>query len=190
MQFTGGEPLLCDFLVSLLAQARALKIPQCEIFTNGLLLNDEVLASLSPYRPGFAVSLYSNDATVHDRITGVSGSHVRTVAAIRRVLASGLELRVAMVVVEENQRDCVGTARFVRELGVEDFSASRSHAVGRGSFFPVRSPPLTPTFTALVHLRRCEVGERCVCRIGGTFIPASSTAASALATSAPGLWRT
>jgi hypothetical protein len=84
VQFTGGDPLLCEFLPEAVAHAAARGVAHIEIFTNGLALTPELLDQLAPHRPTFAFSFYSTDPQAHDRVTRTPGSHRRTLAAIRQ----------------------------------------------------------------------------------------------------------
>jgi len=133
IQFTGGDPLLCDFLPDAVARASAVGIKHREIYTNGLALSESLLAALAPSRPSFAFSFYSMDPEVHDRITRTPGSHRRTLAAIDRVVARGLTCRAAIVVMEDNADRVEELVEFLRARGVGSVSWSRTFAVGRGT---------------------------------------------------------
>ena len=133
IQFTGGDPLLCDFLPDAVARANDLGIRHREIYTNGLALSEGLLAELAPGRPSFAFSFYSIDPEVHDRITRTPGSQRRTLAAIDRVVARGLKCRAAVVVMEQNAERVEELVAFLRERGVGFVSWSRTFAVGRGT---------------------------------------------------------
>lgn len=131
IQFTGGDPLLCDFLPDAVAHARARGIPHLEIYTNGLALHDDLLAQLAPHRPAFAFSMYSIDASEHDRITRTPGSQRRTLAAIDRVVGCGLELRVSIIVVDQ-KTDIQDLVDGLRARGVQQVDWTRAYSVGRG----------------------------------------------------------
>lgn len=133
IQFTGGDPLLCDFLPEAVARAAELGIRHREIYTNGLALHDSLLEQLAPSRPSFAFSFYSIDPEVHDRITRTPGSQRRTLAAIDRVVARGLGCRAAVVVMEENADRVEELVAFLRGRGVGSVSWSKTFAVGRGT---------------------------------------------------------
>jgi MoaA/NifB/PqqE/SkfB family radical SAM enzyme len=133
VQFTGGDPLLCDFLPEAVARAAELGIAHREIYTNGLALSDSLADALAPSRPSFAFSFYSLDPDVHDGVTRTPGSHRRTLAAIDRVVARGLRCRVAVVVMEQNAEGVDELVEFLRARGVEHVSWSRTFAVGRGA---------------------------------------------------------
>jgi len=133
IQFTGGDPLLCNFLPDLLARANKFEVR--EIYTNGLALTEELLAKLAPHDPSFAFSYYSFDPAIHDAITRTPGSHRRTRAAISRVVARGLPLRAAMVVLNDNVDGVDQTVADLKSLGVNYVSTGASMTAGRGSLF-------------------------------------------------------
>lgn len=134
VQLTGGEPLLCTFLPQMVERVVALGMT-CEIYTNGLLLDDALLDAIAPYGPAFALSYYSHRPEVHDAITRTPGSHASTTRAIERVQARGLPLRAAMIVVPQNAADIQGTVARLGALGVLRVGVGRSFAVGRGELF-------------------------------------------------------
>lgn len=132
IQFTGGDPLLCEFLPEAVAHAAARGVPHIEIFTNGLALTPQLLDQLAPHRPAFAFSFYSTDPEAHDRVTRTPGSHRRTLAAIDRAVARGLTTRAAVVVLEPST-DVDAVAALLRAHGVGMVSWTRTYAVGRGT---------------------------------------------------------
>jgi len=134
IQFTGGDPLLCDFLPDLVARAGD-RFEVREIYTNGLALTDDLLAKLAPHKPSFAFSYYSHDPAIHDAITRTPGSHRRTRAAIARVVARGLPVRAAMVVLNDNVDGVDATVEDLKNLGVGYVSTGASMTAGRGRSF-------------------------------------------------------
>jgi MoaA/NifB/PqqE/SkfB family radical SAM enzyme len=135
VQLTGGDPLLSPHVEALLVRAGELGFETREIFTNGLLLDEERLRALAPLRPSFAFSLYSAEPAIHDAITGVPGSHQRTCDAIARAVRAGLEVRAATVVLEQNAAGIEQTLELARALGASVTQACASHGVGRGRYF-------------------------------------------------------
>jgi MoaA/NifB/PqqE/SkfB family radical SAM enzyme len=133
IQFTGGDPLLCEFLPEAALRAAEVGIEHREIYTNGLALSAGLLDELEAARPSFAFSFYSLDPEIHDRITRTPGSHRRTLAAIDRVVARGLRSRAAIVVMEENAAGVDELVEFLKARGVGSVSWSRTFAVGRGT---------------------------------------------------------
>lgn len=136
IQFTGGDPLIHRHLVEAVAYAHSLDFQGIEIYTNGLLLNQPLLDALLPYSPHIAFSLYSADAATHDRITQVSGSFQRTLAAMHRAQDCALKIRVGMAVMEENAGHEAAMLDFVQAEFCLDATSVRFdpvHETGRGS---------------------------------------------------------
>jgi MoaA/NifB/PqqE/SkfB family radical SAM enzyme len=133
IQFTGGDPLICKFLPELVERAAPL-FELREIYTNGLLLDDELLDRLAPHNPGFAFSYYSCDPAIHDAITRTPGSQRRTRSAIERAAKRGLRVRAAIVVFDQNIDTVDATVAELESLGVS-VAASAQKGVGRGRAF-------------------------------------------------------
>ncbi len=133
VQFTGGEPLLCDYLPQATSYALELGL-EVEIFTNGLLLDPARCLALC--RPGvsFAFSLYGADSAVHDRITRTPGSFEGTLGAIARVRDSGSSVRVGVIAMEENRQVARAALDLARTLVGESRQARlvTTRSVGRG----------------------------------------------------------
>jgi len=137
VQFTGGDPLIHPDLLEILDFASSLDFASLELYTNGLLLSDELLQRISKYKPKFAFSMYSHLPETHDLITRVSGSHKRTCAAIQRAQQAGLAVRVSVIRMLENQGQEEPTFQFLQSLGLEaeqiNFHLNRD--IGRGMAF-------------------------------------------------------
>lgn len=133
VQLTGGDPLLCPFLLDTVDAARAAGL-EVEVFTNGLLLDQALLESLFVHGVSFAFSLYGADETTHDAVTRTPGSFTRTVDAIRRARASGAELRIGVVIVAANADAAMTTLAFARTLVTEPQAARivAAREIGRG----------------------------------------------------------
>lgn len=134
VQFTGGDPLLCTFLPELVDRAAQLGL-RPEIYTNGLLLTEKLVARLAPNRPVFAFSYYSLRPEIHDAITRTPNSHALTTRAIERALGAGLYVRTSIIVMEQNAPDIRATVDHLRAMGVEQIDLAPGRSVGRGSAF-------------------------------------------------------
>ncbi len=182
VQFTGGDPLIYPELASAVACARETGYNDVEIYTNGLLLTDALLTRLATYEPRFAFSVYSYDAVTHDHITRVPGSHRRTLAAMRRVIAAGLKLRAGVILMPENRGHERQTADFLHaELGLPrhllGFDSVRG--TGRGTFMDYQ-PDVPYTEDRTHHSpednhhvdhddRNVRRGKLCVASDGGVY---------------------
>jgi radical SAM protein with 4Fe4S-binding SPASM domain len=141
VQFTGGDPLISPHCVQAVEFAREIGIPQVEIYTNGLALRGRTYDRLRELAPSFAFSFYSHNPETHDAITQTPGSHARTARAIRRAVDDGLNVRVGVISMEENQHDASKTYEYLRELGVPDDSIGfdQMRDVGRGDATPIET---------------------------------------------------
>ncbi len=163
IQFTGGDPLIHPDIVAAVKLARELGYADVEIYTNGLLLSSRMLAQLAGFSPRFAFSLYAHEAGIHDRITHVPGSFSRTVAAVRRARAAGLDVRIGVTLMPENIDLEVEIRRFIEgELGLPPsrIHVARMKAVGRGSALS----PATREGTG--HHGRTGTQRRAASRVG------------------------
>ncbi|MBL1351744.1 MAG: radical SAM protein [Zetaproteobacteria bacterium] len=136
IQFTGGDPLIHRDLIRLVQAAHQLDFQGIEIYTNGLLLTDKLLAQLQPYQPQLSFSVYADCAEIHDAITRVQGSWKRTLAAMQRAIDQGFEVRVGVVIMQENAEHIAELPHFLETK----FGLSPAHirfdpvnTVGRGS---------------------------------------------------------
>jgi radical SAM protein with 4Fe4S-binding SPASM domain len=141
VQFTGGDPLISPHCVQAVELAKEIGIPQVEIYTNGLALRGRTYDRLRELAPAFAFSFYSHHPETHDAITQTPGSHARTARAIRRAVDDGLNVRVGVVSMGENQHDTSKTHEYLMGLGVPDDSIAfdRMRDVGRGDATPIEA---------------------------------------------------
>lgn len=138
VQLTGGDPLISPHCVPAVELALEIGIPKVEIYTNGLALRGSTYDNLRQLAPSFAFSLYSHDPQTHDAITRTPGSHARTSRAIRRAAEDGLDVRVGVISMQQNQRHAPRTHEYLRSLGLTDDSIRFDHMreVGRGHPMP------------------------------------------------------
>lgn len=142
VQLTGGDPLISPHCVRAVELAREIGIPQLEIYTNGLALRGRLYERLRALAPSFAFSIYSHDPERHDAITRTPGSHTRTSRAIRVAVEDGLNVRVGVISMEQNQHDAPETYEYLLGLGVTNDSIGFDHMrdVGRGDVAAIEAP--------------------------------------------------
>jgi MoaA/NifB/PqqE/SkfB family radical SAM enzyme len=141
VQLTGGDPLISPHCVQAVQFATEIGIPQVEIYTNGLALRGRTYDRLRELAPSFAFSFYSHNAETHDAITRTPGSHARTARAVRRAVDDGLDVRVGVVSMGQNQRDASKTHEYLLGLGVPAGSIAfdQMRDVGRGDATPLET---------------------------------------------------
>ncbi len=88
--------------------------------SNVTLINDEIIAALKTcsVKMIFA-SLYTDDAAIHERITGVMGSYQRTIDAIEKLVDNGFVVRASVSVFEENKDQVYAVDALCKKLGIQ-----------------------------------------------------------------------
>ena len=100
IQLIGGEPLtLGDELIRYLDYLDG-KFDYKEIFTNGTLLTDSLIAYIQEHEIRIALSVYSYSADEHDKITGQPGSWLKTNETIRKLRDYGIPYAVKNVLMK------------------------------------------------------------------------------------------
>ncbi|MGW7516718.1 radical SAM protein [Streptomyces sp. NPDC054796] len=131
VQFIGGEPTMHPDLAELIRHTHRVGI-EVEVFSNLTHVQEELWTTFMDCGVKLATSYYSDEATDHDQVTRVRGSHERTRANIERALALGIPLRGGVVAVRQGQR-ARQAANDLVDLGVPEVGRDRTRAFGRGS---------------------------------------------------------
>ena len=136
VQMTGGDPGLHPDLAVLANQALELGVPQVEVFVTAETLTPDLVRTLDN-RVYFALTCFSHQAGVHDKITGVDGSWERLMAAIDLLQEENRDFRVGIVLMAENAGHYQETWKILLERGVpkEKIRGSYSSGVGRGQAY-------------------------------------------------------
>jgi MoaA/NifB/PqqE/SkfB family radical SAM enzyme len=115
---TGGEPLARPdfFEIAETARARAFALV---VFTNGVLVDDQAADRLARLDPvAVELTLHGACAASHDRATGTPGSFEALQAAIARLLARKLRIRLKTPVTTTNVGELEAMVDFAARLGV------------------------------------------------------------------------
>ncbi|HCX25697.1 MAG: Radical SAM domain protein [Candidatus Amesbacteria bacterium GW2011_GWB1_47_26] len=150
-QFIGGEPLLFkgengESVLDLAEFAKEVGYEFIEVFTNATLLTEDKVARTKNLGINVAVSLYSRDESIHDRITNTSGSYKKTVSSLHMLKEAGVPTRVETVLMRPNEQTVDGTQAFVEEMGFSHRSPDVLRPKGGGD-----NPALTPSKEAVVQ---------------------------------------
>jgi radical SAM protein with 4Fe4S-binding SPASM domain len=112
LTFSGGEVFLRSDLFELIAEAKRLRF-DLRLKSNALLITEERAGRLRELGVRQVdVSIYSVDAAVHDAVTKIPGSLARSLAAIERLRAAGVGVKINCPLM----RATVGGYRDVRAL--------------------------------------------------------------------------
>jgi radical SAM protein with 4Fe4S-binding SPASM domain len=117
LTLSGGEPLLRKDFFAIARRARELAF-SVKLKTNGILIKEKEAAALRELCiESIQISIYSHRAEVHDAITKVNGSLARSLKAARFLIAQGLRVNFANVLMRNNARDYPAVQTLARELG-------------------------------------------------------------------------
>ncbi len=112
LTITGGEPLIHPNFFDIIDTVRQVGFA-LSMNTNGLLLNDKVIEKLldTPLI-NLSVSLYSHLPDIHDKITGVTGSHSTTFKNINKAIKAGIPVIMNCPIMTLNQDTISDTIAF------------------------------------------------------------------------------
>jgi len=171
LTFSGGEIFLRPDLYEILAAARGLHF-DISLKTNALLVTPERAARLREFDVRrVQISVYSDIPAVHDAITKVPGSLLRTLAAIPILLEHGLQVKLACPLMQENLMAYRGVMALAEKLGIpyildltitpmmNGSGGPLAHRASVSSLLPVLQDPLMhackPQPGASSQLREC-----------------------------------
>ena len=133
----GGEVFMRPDADELLQRAHELGFA-IRLKTTGHHVTDKrakLLASLRPLQVD--LSVYSDQAHVHERVTGQQGSWRCTVDAAARLIGHGVKVDFKAPVMEENSADLAGLVRLAKEVGAEFSFDPKVAAMDNGDRSPL-----------------------------------------------------
>lgn len=116
---TGGEPLLREDFeeIYLYAKKKGFIIT---LFTNGTLIDDKILGFLSKYPPfEVEISLYGATQETYEKVSRVKGSYEQCLSGIKKIVGSGIKLKLKTMALTINQHEIEAMDRMARKLGCE-----------------------------------------------------------------------
>ncbi|WP_313164659.1 radical SAM/SPASM domain-containing protein [Sedimentibacter sp.] len=134
--FSGGEPLICEYIDDIISLTHSNGIKTC-IYTSGYISDIEnqfsKLKHLGLCKAVF--SLYSFKCENHERITRIEGSFDKTIRSIKECVKIGIDAEVHFVAVSQTFRELNEVVRFCKNLGVNKISILRFVPQGRGMLY-------------------------------------------------------
>lgn len=100
IQLVGGEPLMHSKIIQMIDYVYG-KFSYIEIYTNGTLLNDDLLELIKTKDISLAMSYYSEKSAIHDYVTRTPGSLKLTQKHINTAIKKGIPVRLASVEMKE-----------------------------------------------------------------------------------------
>ena len=130
--FSGGEPLLVEWLEELIKKCSDAKI-YTTIITNAILMTSGRAKSLKDAGlKDMQISIHNSDPQINDKLTGLSGSFEKTVEGIKNALdVFGIEnINVNLVALPETYKGVYEMAKFLHSIGVGSLSVGTPSATG------------------------------------------------------------
>ncbi len=154
LTMTGGEPLTRrDFVLELGRFLNSHGI-RYRVFTNGLLMNEELASKLK--ERGISEVQISIDGLekTHDAFRGMDGAFQRAIEAIKAAENEGIKTAVRLTITEQNHEEVPEVVDFVSELGVDAFRVRPFVSVGRGSEHEKYIPSPQAMRQAFAHIKK------------------------------------
>ncbi len=151
IQLIGGEPLLYPKWRELAIKAHEENYDFIEVFSNATLIDDNCVNFFKQYNIHVATTIYADNAAIHDKVTLHPGSFEKTMEAIKKIVAAGVDLRIASIIMKANEEEAEKIVKLCQELGVQDSYPDVVRPTGRGDdldLLPSKysKPPIRPPF--------------------------------------------
>lgn len=130
--FSGGEPLLIDWLEELVRKCSKAKI-YTTIITNAILMTKEKAKNLKTAGLNdMQISIHHYDEKINDKLTKIPGSFKKTIKGIKNALEIfGIEnININMVALPETYEEVYNLAKFLYSIGIGSFSVGTPSATG------------------------------------------------------------
>jgi len=144
LAITGGEPtLLGPGLLEIIAACKKyIPTTGLTVLTNGVNFKKfsfvRELVELQHPNIQFAIPLYSDDYSIHDKIVGIEGSFFKTIKGLHNLALFGQRIEVRTVVLPQNASRLVNLAEFIYKnltfvshvafMGIEIIGMARKNA--------------------------------------------------------------
>jgi len=126
IRFTGGEPMLRPDLFKLIKYAKSKKL-EVRLNTNGSLISKySTVKEMAKYLDYVLFSMHTHDPKEDEKITGVKGSFVKKIRAIRWFKKAGIKtIRINTVATLKNIRNLEKMYRLMKDLGINKWAVNR-----------------------------------------------------------------
>ncbi len=116
---SGGEPLIHKDIIEFLRKCRETDL-SVNVLSNLVLLSDEIISEMTR-NPLLSVqtSIYSMNPVVHDGITGLNGSLVKTIEGVKKLLNVGIPIQISCPVMKQNKDDFADVIKWGYENNIE-----------------------------------------------------------------------
>lgn len=142
--FSGGEPLLREDLLELMAEARRLKL-RTVISTNGTLITPEVAKQLAELELSYAGISLDGQEPFHDEFRQVIGSFRKAIRGMENCRAAGLRTGLRFTITKLNASQVPAIFDIAIETGIRRICFYHLVSSGRATDLGEQSPSLEQT---------------------------------------------
>jgi len=120
--FTGGEPTLHPLLPDFIKKSWENRVERISVVSNGCGYTDAFLDEIEECREfvSLNVSLHGAEASIHDAITGRSGSYDLLLSGVKRAVARGFVVCAQMTLCQENRNELSAILALTETLHIND----------------------------------------------------------------------
>ncbi|SFG13365.1 radical SAM additional 4Fe4S-binding SPASM domain-containing protein [Desulfotomaculum arcticum] len=130
VSLTGGEPLVRRDFWQLVDALREKRIAIHQLYTNGVLVTDELLQQLQTRGIKCGIYLSFDCCGCHDWLRGVTGAEQAAIAAIKRARRHGFEVGIETALHKDNLNKLAQTYELLKALGISSWKISPTMSVG------------------------------------------------------------
>lgn len=116
----GGEPCLHPNILEIL-EYLSTKNMVITLFTNAYYIDEKFIDKIKDRNIKVKVSLYGHDDFIHDGVTKVNGSFVRTTNAIKLLKKNDIDVSVAVTLMKENQEYYKEIKKYLNTIGLKKY---------------------------------------------------------------------
>jgi SynChlorMet cassette radical SAM/SPASM protein ScmE len=130
LDFSGGEIFIRNDIWQILETAAEFKFPKMKIFSNGILISDEVAKRLKYLNYKYLCISLDGDEESHDMLRG-EGSYQQTVSGIHSLVNNGITPTILLSPLKSTYKKMVDMVDMVYLLGIREISFNSMHPTGR-----------------------------------------------------------
>ena len=122
VSLSGGEVFLHKDVIRIIQYCREKDMEIC-VLSNLTTLKDSQIPLIKAANVSYIqASLYSMNPAIHDTITKVKGSQIRTKTAIEKLVAADIPVQISCPLMKVNKDSYLGVLKFAQSLNIKAFS--------------------------------------------------------------------
>ena len=141
---TGGEPLIREDFMEIVDALIAKEIGISVIYTNGWLVDEELLDKLDAHGARTAFQLSYDGIGCHDFLRGVEGAEEKTIRALKLLQERNIPVSVSMCLHRGNRHVLRESVKLMADLGVKSLKVGSMMDLGEWATPEMQELQLTP----------------------------------------------